>query len=177
MDVMPCEGTPELEEDRTRVRCALDVLRALPDGAPVIVSACLLGIACRYDGTAHPSALVRDLTARLRVVRVCPEGASGLPVPRPPAEICPADGRVHLRDGSDVTDDFERGACRMLEVARASGARVAILKAKSPSCGIGRVYDGSFTGRLRSGTGVFARLLEGEGLHLVDERELEALLG
>lgn len=177
MEVTPRADVAGCEMDLARAQHALDALWALPDGAPIVVSACLLGVACRYDGTARPSALVCDLTARLHVVRVCPEGASGLPTPRSPAEICPADGRVYLRDGSDVTDAFERGARRMLAVARGSGARVAILKAKSPSCGVGRIYDGTFTGRLRPGTGVFARLLDEEGLHLITEGELEALLG
>lgn len=156
-------------------REAMAALRALPDGAPVIVSACLLGVPCRYDGQARPSAVVRALTQRLRVVPVCPEGASGLPTPRPPAEAQPASGRILLRDGTDVTKAFECGARRMLDVARESGATLAILKAHSPSCGVGRVYDGTFTGTLRPGDGLLARALRAEGLRLIDEHDLEAL--
>ena len=148
---------------------ALAVLHALPDGASVVVSACLLGVPCRYDGQARPSSAVKAATERLRVVPVCPESASGLPTPRPPAEARRDTGHILLRDGTDVTRAFERGASKMLDVARSSGATVAILKAHSPSCGVGKIYDGTFSGTLRPGDGLLAVALRTEGVCLLDE--------
>ncbi|MGN0075414.1 MAG: purine-nucleoside phosphorylase [Parafannyhessea sp.] len=138
----------------------------------VIVSECLRGTACRYDGGAKPNAAVRELCGKVDVVGVCPESASGLPVPRPPAEQ--RDGRVMLRDGTDVTDDFARGARISLDKVHAHPAPLAILKAKSPSCGVGVIYDGTYTGKLTQGTGVFARLLEEEGICVVTEDVVES---
>lgn len=150
------------------------VLEALPDGAPVAVSACLLGTPCRYDGQQRRNQTVLDAIARLTVIPICPEGAGGLPVPRPPAEAQP-DGRIVLRDGRDVSEQFALGAARSLERVRESGASVAILKAHSPSCGVGQVYDGTFSGRLRTGDGVATRLLMDAGVSVLDERELRDL--
>lgn len=158
--VVPAAGSPA---------CLL--LRALPDGAPVVVSACLLGEACRYDGGSCEDPLVRELTARLRVVPVCPERAAGLPVPRTPAELR-ADGRVLSRDGADLTEAFGRGAASCLKGALSCGACLALLKSRSPSCGVGEVYDGTFSGRLVAGRGVFARALARHGVLMTDEREL-----
>ena len=150
---------------------ACKVLAGLPDGASFVVSACLLGVPCRYDGSAKHSDAACELAERLRAVSVCPEQAAGLPCPRPPAEL-QADGSVLLADGTDVTEAFCAGAQACLLQARASGARVAVLKAKSPSCGVRRVYDGSFSGRLVAGSGVFARALREEGVAIIDEAEL-----
>jgi purine-nucleoside phosphorylase len=137
----------------------------------VIVSECLRGTACRYDGRAKPVPAVRDLCEKVDVVGVCPETAAGLPVPRPPAEQ--RDGRVWLKDGRDVTREFERGAAISLAKARESGAPLAVLKAKSPSCGVGLIYDGTYTATLTKGEGVFARLLEEEGICVVTEDMVE----
>jgi purine-nucleoside phosphorylase len=114
---------------------------------------------------------VRDLCEKVDVVGVCPETAAGLPVPRPPAEQ--RDGRVWLKDGRDVTREFERGAAISLAKARESGAPLAVLKAKSPSCGVGLIYDGTYTATLTKGEGVFARLLEEEGICVVTEDMVE----
>ena len=133
----------------------------------VIVSECLRGTACRYDGGAKPVDAVQELCQKVDVVGVCPELASGLPVPRPPA--AQRDGRVWLKGGTDVTREFEAGSQRSLLKARASGARLAVLKAKSPSCGVHVIYDGTYTGQLTKGEGVFARLLENEGVCVVTE--------
>lgn len=138
----------------------------------VAVSACLLGDPVRYDGGSKPVEEVRELADKVDVVRVCPEGASGLPVPRPPAEQ--RDGRVYLRDGTDVTEEFELGTARALGVARRSGARLAVLKAKSPSCGVGLVYDGTYSGRLVPGDGLLAARLREEGVCVVTEDTVRA---
>lgn len=133
------------------------------------VSHCLLGCPCRYDGASRPNAAVEALAARddVVVVPVCPERAAGLPVPRPPAER--VGERVLLSDGTDVTGAFAEGS--RLEAARAldAGCDLAILKAKSPSCGIGLIYDGSFAGTLVEGWGTMAELLRDAGVRCVSE--------
>ena len=138
----------------------------------VIVSACLLGERCRYDGGTKPSAAVQALCARAHVTPVCPETAGGLTVPRLPAER--VGKRVLLRDGTDVTDAFYAGARACRAQARATQAPLAVLKARSPSCGVGLVYDGTYTGTLRSGDGVFAELLRKEGICMVSEETVES---
>ncbi len=110
----------------------------------VIVSECLRGIPCRYDGGSKPCEAVVRLCERVEPVGVCPETAAGLPVPRLPAEQC--EGRVLLSDGTDVTREFHDGARRSRDATRlADGAfpPLAVLKARSPSCGSGLVYDGT----------------------------------
>lgn len=138
---------------------------------PVLVSACLLGVHCRYDGSTNPAA---DLVARLRggrVVPVCPEQLGGLATPRPPAHLEGGDGdavldgcaRVVTDAGVDLTDQYLRGAHEVARLARACGARRAILKERSPSCGCAMVHC---DGALRPGAGVTAALLRREGITL-----------
>lgn len=138
----------------------------------VAISACLLGASVRYDGGAKPCEEVRELARKVDVLRVCPETASGLPVPRPPAEQ--REGRVFLADGRDVTEDFARGADVSLAAVRRSPVSLAVLKAKSPSCGVGLVYDGTYTGKLVAGQGVFAERLAREGICVVTEETVRA---
>ncbi len=138
----------------------------------VAISACLLGSPVRYDGGAKPCQEVIDLARKVRVCRVCPECAAGLEIPRPPAEQ--RDGRVLLADGRDVTAEFDRGAALCERSVARSGARLAVLKAKSPSCGVGLVYDGTYTGRLVAGRGVFAARLEERGVCVVTEDVVRA---
>jgi uncharacterized protein YbbK (DUF523 family) len=146
----------------------------------VLVSACLAGRACRFDGSADPHDAVGELVAAGRAVLVCPEVDGGLGSPRPPAEIVGGDGgdvlagraRVVTKGGVDVTDAYVAGARRALEAAQRSGARRAILKARSPSCGRGRVYDGGFTRTLRDGDGVTAALLQAHGIEVLTEEEV-----
>ena len=138
----------------------------------VAISACLLGAPVRYDGGSKPVSEVLELAEKVDVVRVCPETASGLPVPRPPAEQL--GGRVLLADGRDVTAEFALGAQRCLDAVRRSPVSLAVLKAKSPSCGVGLVYDGTYSGRLVPGQGVFAARLEREGICVVTEETVRA---
>lgn len=138
----------------------------------VAISACLLGAPVRYDGGSKPVSEVLELAEKVDVLRVCPETASGLPVPRPPAEQL--GGRVLLADGRDVTAEFDLGAQRSLDAVRRSPVRLAVLKAKSPSCGVGLVYDGTYSGRLVPGQGVFAARLEREGICVVTEETVRA---
>ena len=137
----------------------------------VIVSACLLGRPCRYDGGSKPCEAVRSLADHAHLVPVCPETAGGLSIPRLPAEQ--VGERVLQCDGTDVTDAFVTGAQACLAEARASGAPLAVLKARSPSCGTGLVYDGTYTATLRRGDGIFAGLLRDEGVCMVSEEVVE----
>ena len=142
----------------------------------ILVSRCLLGEPCRYDGRSVPVPQLEKLRQAGHVlIPVCPEVLGGLPTPRPPAERQP-DGRVVNRAGEDVTAAYLEGAGRTLALALEAGCTLAVLKAKSPSCGCHEIYDGSFTGRLVPGQGVAARLLEESGVRVVDETELDSLL-
>lgn len=137
----------------------------------IIMSECLLGAPCRYDGGSKPvlAPSCARLAARagVQVHAVCPEMLGGLPAPRDPAEI--QGDRVVSCAGADVTHAYREGAVRSRHIARTTGARLAILKAKSPSCGTGYIYDGTFSGRLVAGDGIAASLLKQEGLTVVDE--------
>ncbi len=140
----------------------------------ILVSACLLGAACRYDGKSKQYPLIDELCRRHQVVPVCPEQLGGLPTPRVPAER--QGERVVTKDGRDVTEAYLRGAQQALELARKLGCTVAVLKEKSPSCGSGRIYDGSFTGTLTDGWGTAAQLLQNAGVRVLGESELAAFL-
>lgn len=131
------------------------------------VSACLLGEPVRYDGGSKPCAEVIELTKKNQVCPVCPERAAGLSCPRPPAEQ--VGERVLLKGGTDVTCAFADGARAECAAAQRAEVPLAVLKAKSPSCGVGLVYDGTYTGTLTAGMGVCARLLAKEGICVVTE--------
>ena len=133
----------------------------------VAVSACLLGEHVRFDGSAKPCAAVIDLASKCDTCPVCPERAAGLFVPRPPAER--VGSRVLLADGTDVTCEFAAGAEKCADAIMAVGAPLAVLKAKSPSCGVNLIYDGTYTSTLTAGDGVFAARLKKEGICVVSE--------
>ncbi|MBQ1632297.1 MAG: DUF523 domain-containing protein [Clostridia bacterium] len=130
----------------------------------IIVSACLAGYRCRYDGKVIPDAEIVALVKQGGAIPVCPEMMGGLPCPRVPAERTADGRRVVTKDGGDVTDAYQRGAEETLRMARLYGCEHAILKARSPSCGCGQIYDGSFSGTLRDGNGVAAALLTENGI-------------
>jgi uncharacterized protein YbbK (DUF523 family) len=148
------------------------VVVANADRPVVLVSACLLGVACNHRGQASPSKAVEDLGTRARLVPVCPEASGGLPTPRPAAELQP-DGRVMSATGIDVTDQYRRGAAHAVEVAKATGVSSAVLKARSPSCGCYQVYDGTFSRALRAGEGVTAAALRASGIDVRSDEDLE----
>ena len=153
----------------------------VPEDGRVVVSACLAGVACTHEAQPKTRDWAVKLVAEGRAVLVCPEVAGGLPIPRPAAEIVDGDGddvldgRAHLVDehGRDVTHQFVRGATKARDAARAAGSSLAILKARSPSCGIGQTYDGTFSGSLREGDGVTAAMLRREGLEVVDDEAVD----
>ncbi len=151
----------------------------------ILVSRCLLGEPVRYDGRAK--GLRHELLARWqregRLVPVCPEVLGGLPVPRPAAEIMDGtgadvlDGRAEVRtqEGRDVSEAFLKGAQRALEEARRQGCRLALLKERSPSCGVREIHDGGFCGQRRAGEGVAAALLRRAGIAVFSEEQIEEL--
>ena len=139
----------------------------------LIISACLLGENCRYDGKSKPCPAAMALGERYQLLPVCPEQMGGLDTPRPPAEI--QGERVINREGRDVTAQYHAGAEATLRLAIAEGCTLALLKEKSPSCGSGRVYDGSFTGTLTAGDGICAALLKSHGVRVLGESEIGAL--
>ena len=139
----------------------------------VIISNCLLGVPCRFDGSAKPSREVRELAQKTEVCAICPEVTAGLSTPRPPAERL--GDAILLKDGTDVTRPFVAGARKELERAQRFGARIAILKAKSPSCGVSKIYDGTHTGTLVFGDGILTQLLKEEGICVVTEETLAAI--
>lgn len=149
----------------------------------LLVSRCLLGHRVRYDGGAHgPYDLLQRWQDEGRIVPLCPEVAGGLPTPRAPAEIPGGQGGqvldgvrpVLTDDGEDVTAAFVAGAGIALQLVRQHGLRVAVLKARSPSCGNTQNYDGSFSGTLVAGEGVTAALLRRHGVKVFNESELTA---
>ena len=137
----------------------------------LLVSACLLGTPCRYDGQSKPHPAVAALAERYTLVPVCPEVAGGLPTPRPPSERQGA--RVVTRTGEDVTAAYRRGAEAALAAAKACGAVAALLKERSPSCGSGEIYDGRFSGSLVPGDGVTAELFKKNGIPVWGESAVE----
>ena len=136
----------------------------------ILVSACLLGHACRYDGKSKPCERVIALKDTYNLIAVCPEVMGGLPTPRVPSEICGA--RVLMKDGRDVTENYNRGAEKALEIARENACTVAILKEKSPSCGSDLIHNGLFDGGLVEGDGITAQLLKKAGIRVLGESEI-----
>lgn len=139
----------------------------------LLVSACLLGTPCRYDGLSQPCPAVLALMKEHTLIPVCAELLGGLPTPRVPAERCGEE--VIRRDGVSVTEAYRRGAEEVLRLARLYHADGAILKSKSPSCGTTEIYDGSHTRRLVPGMGVTAELLAKNGYRVVSEQNLQDL--
>lgn len=138
------------------------------------VSSCLLGEPCRYDAAAKPCKPVLDLADKHEILPICPEVAGGLPTPRIPSEITPDGKRVLSQGGEDVTEAFAYGAQACLQDMMRFGCDAAILKSKSPSCGSGLIYDGTFTGTLTEGWGVAAALIRDAGITVYDEGIFES---
>jgi uncharacterized protein YbbK (DUF523 family) len=137
----------------------------------VLVSACLLGVACTHRGESRSNLAVEALRSEAHLIAVCPEIAGGLPTPRPRAERG-SDGRVRTAVGDDLTAFYERGAEQAVALARAAGVRRAILKARSPSCGSRQIYDGSHSGVLISGEGFTASALRRAGVAVISDDDL-----
>ena len=144
----------------------------------IIVSACLLGENCKYSGGNNKDEKVIALSQDFELIPVCPECFGGLPIPRTASEIDMHQGgqRVLSAEGEDRTAAFQAGAQRCVEIAREEGCTLAVMKAKSPSCGSGQVYDGTFSGTLVPGDGIATRYLTLAGVRVISENDVESLL-
>ena len=136
----------------------------------ILVSACLMGENCKYNGKNNFSPKLAAYLNGHEAIPVCPEVLGGLPVPRKPAEI--VGDRVINTDGISVDAAFRKGAEAALETAIESGAEIAVLQSRSPSCGAKQIYDGSFSGRLTEGEGIFAGLLRKNNIRVIDVEDL-----
>lgn len=146
----------------------------------IIVSACLLGLNTKYDGTTNVHALLQDYSAMGKFIPVCPEQLGGLPTPRVPVEIIGGTGQevlngqcvVQGEQGEVVTSEFIQGANEIIKIVEMVKITAAILKERSPSCGVNYIYDGSFSHRIKSGQGVTAALLKEHNIHIYSEEDL-----
>lgn len=136
----------------------------------IAVSACLLGDNCKYNGGNNYSEKAAQFLKGHNVIPVCPEVMGGLPTPRDPSEI--VNGTVMHKDGSSVDEEFRKGADLALKKVLEAGAELVILQSRSPSCGVQTVYDGTFTGKIISGQGVFAKLLIKNNIKVLDVSEI-----
>ena len=136
----------------------------------ILVSACLLGECCRYDGKSKPCERVMTLSDTYNLIPICPEVMGGLPTPRIPSEICGE--LVLMKDGRNVTRNYNNGAQKALEIAIENACTVAILKEKSPSCGSGLIHNGLFDGGLVEGDGITTQLLKKNGIRVLGESEI-----
>ena len=136
----------------------------------IAVSACLLGENCKYNGGNNYSEKVAEFVKDHEVVAVCPEVMGGLPTPRESSEI--VDGVVRHKDGVSVDEEFRKGAENALEKVLENGVELVILQSRSPSCGVKEIYDGTFSGKLIPGQGVFAKLLSENNIRVLDVSEL-----
>lgn len=142
----------------------------------ILISACLTGYRCKYNGGSNelPGDVLKALRKRYELLPVCPEQMGGLPTPRVPAER--RGEQVVTRDGRDVTEAFRAGASKVLKLAKDHAVRLAVLKSRSPSCGRDAIYDGTFSGTLTEGNGVTAELLQRNGIRVMDENEITDLI-
>ncbi|MBR5273439.1 MAG: DUF523 domain-containing protein [Clostridia bacterium] len=139
----------------------------------VLISACLLGVGCRYDGISKKYDGIENLIGKYNLIPVCPEIMGGLKTPRNPAEI--VGDRVVCDNSDDVTAQYLKGARETLRLAKMFSCEFAILKANSPSCGNSKIYDGTFSHRLIDGMGVTAKLLTENGIKVINENEISEL--
>ncbi len=140
----------------------------------LLVSACLMGMGCRYDGQHNQLPRLAELMKKHTCIPVCPEVFGGLPTPRPPAER--QGNKVVNNQGQDVTDAFVRGTAEVLRLADLYHCKAALLKERSPSCGSGQIYDGTFSKTLTEGDGLAAQLLKKKGLTVYGESQIGELL-
>ena len=140
----------------------------------ILVSSCLVGINCKYNGGNNYNEKVFNLVKEGKAIPVCAEQLGGLTTPRIASEIKYIDGKRYVinKDGEDVTEQFEKGANEILDLAKKLNITKAILKAKSPSCGKGKIYNGEFNGGLIDGNGILADLLQKNGIEVITENEI-----
>ncbi|MDO9577738.1 MAG: DUF523 domain-containing protein [Candidatus Cloacimonadales bacterium] len=137
----------------------------------ILVSACLAGIKCKYDGKDNAHEKIIELVRQGLTIPVCPEQLGGLPTPRPPSEI--TGQNVITIDGINVTENFQKGAEETLRIAKLVNCKKAILKQRSPSCGFGFIYDGTHSGKVIEGNGITAELLHKNGIKILTEEDFQ----
>ena len=144
----------------------------------ILISACLLGIRCRFDNTAKPLNLttLEKLRNKFYLIGVCPEIMGGLGCPRPPCEFDDSGKIIKTSCGDDLTNFFLKGAQECLNISENFDIKLAVLKSLSPSCGNGLIYDGSFSGKIKKGSGLTAKLLAERGIKIYNEAEVDLLL-
>jgi len=140
----------------------------------VLISSCLYGDFCRYDGKSNYIPSVIELKKYCHLIKACSEQLGGLPTPRTPCEIIGA--RVISKTGEDCTKEFKSGAEQVLFIAKENNCKYALLKQRSPSCGAGKVYDGTFSGTIIDGYGITAALLKKNGIRVFNETNVSSLL-
>jgi uncharacterized protein YbbK (DUF523 family) len=153
-----------------------NILReAINNNEKILVSGCLLGMMINYEEKGHLIEELRNMMLRGQAIPVCPEVLATLPTPRDPSEIRLINGerKVFNNKGVDMTETFKLGAERTLEVAKHSGAKLAIMKSNSPSCGSGKIYDGTFSGKRIDGDGFAVELLKKNGIVVITENEFK----
>ena len=136
----------------------------------IVVSACLLGENCKYNGGNNYSEKLAAFLKGHDVIGVCPEVLGGLPTPRESSEI--VEGVVRHKDGVSVDAEFRKGAEKALEIVKENRADLVVLQSRSPSCGVDTIYDGTFSKKLTSGDGIFVQLLKKNGIHVIDVAKL-----
>ena len=141
----------------------------------ILISACLVGDKCKYDGKSNYNPLIKELLEYYELVPFCPEVEGGLSIPRDPCEIS-KDQKVVSSKGRDVTRQFEDGAEKAYNICMYLGIRYAILKDNSPSCGSTSIYDGSFKSRLIKGEGITTKYLKEKGIRIIPDTEIEKFL-
>ena len=144
----------------------------------IIVSACLAGVKCRYDGNDNLVPEIKELVFSGKAIALCPEELGGLSTPRTPCEIVKKDDQLLIvsKDQIDCTKEFRLGAEKVAEIAKILDCKVAILKANSPSCGYGMIYDGTFSGNKVKGSGLTAKLLHKNGIQIKNEENYHTIL-
>ncbi|WP_050606700.1 DUF523 domain-containing protein [Clostridium niameyense] len=150
----------------------------------ILISACLCGVNCKYNGKNNLNEKVLKLFKEGRAVLVCPEQLGGQETPRAAheiinstgAEVLDGNAKILGPEGDDATEQFIRGAYEALKIAKECDAKIAVLKARSPSCGLSKIYDGSFTGKKKDGNGVTAELLSRNGIKIYTEENIDELL-
>ena len=141
-------------------------------GKKLLVSACLLGRNCKYNGGNNYCAAVAEFVKDKEIIEVCPEVQSGMSIPRTPIEI--VDGILMDRNGNNVDAELRAAVAQTMEFIKDEEIACAILQSRSPTCGVNQIYDGSFSGKLISGSGVFAKALKDAGYRVIDAENIES---
>ncbi len=140
----------------------------------ILISACLAGINCKYNGGNNFNEKAFELVKSGKAIPVCPEQLGGLTTPRTPAETKMINNEIHVitKDGVDETERFKKGAMEVLRIAKELEVEKVVLQSRSPSCGVGKVYSGNFDGQLVDGNGILAQLLIDNGIKVIDITEM-----